>query len=228
MAGGNWGQPQPWVQGTSLGMRTGQNGTSACEWRWFGRTHGQGHGCGVVRSCSSGRAKARASAGSSSPHQYLASQCLGASPQGQYGKGATLGCTGSELAPSPSSPSFVTPCGCSHNPYSRAHHQAFPNNYFTKAALLLFYGWRTTDKRWQPYSPISLAEHNFPGTVGSVAMPVLVNEPWMQHFVGSIALEKTWVNVFLITFLSCVFYPYSRALPFLWKRKVKLDSNPEV
>lgn len=139
MAGGNWGQPQPWVRGTFLGMRTGQNGTSACEWRWFGRTHGQGHGCGVVRSCSSGRAKARASAGSSSPHQDLASQCLGASPQGQYGKGATLGCTGSELAPSPSSPSFVTSCGCSHNPYSRAHHQAFPNNYFTKAALLLFY-----------------------------------------------------------------------------------------
>lgn len=130
-AGGSRGQPQPEVWGTFLGMGTGQAGTSARGWDpWPGGS----------RSCISGRAKARSSAGSSSPSQSSAPRCLGASAQGHHGEGATHSHTGSELAPSPGSQTSVSPRGCSHNPYSRAHHHSLLNNYFTKAAFLLCYG----------------------------------------------------------------------------------------
>lgn len=140
MAGGKWGQPQPWVWGTSLGKGQARLG------------HQPVGGGGLVgpmaRDMAVGSWGAATQAGprqepllEAAPLSGFAPTVPGSLPQGHYGEGATLGCSGSELPPSPSSPSFVTSCRCSHNPHSRAHHQAFPNNYLTMTALLLVYGW---------------------------------------------------------------------------------------
>lgn len=202
MAGGNWGQPQPWVWGTSLGMGTGQTGTSAYKWRWFGGTHGQGKGCEVLRSCSLGRAKATASAGSSSSHQGLFPQAWEPPHKVTMEKGPPLAAVALSWPPVPAAKASWPPADCLITltaELSIRLSEQLPHKGCIVTLLWL------ENKRWQPYAPISLAEHNFPGTVGSVAISMLVNEPCLQHFAASIALEKTWVDVFLITCLGSIF-----------------------
>lgn len=160
------------------------------------------------------------------PYQSLPPQCLGASSKVTMGKGPPLAAVALRWPPAPAAQASWPPADAL---ITLTAELTIRLSQTTTSQWVLCYSFMVENSRQEMTATCT---HQFGWaefcSVGSVAMSVLVNEPCLQHFAGSFALEKTRVNGFLNTFLGCIFSPYSSALPFLWKRKVKLGSNPKM